>query len=231
MFKKTLVAAMALSGIVVSGIANASCQDLKERNFFALYGDFQPLSGVLEQSLKNTGWNLRFTQISAEPMIKGQVKDSVQSSIVGLVSKSISQGWNLNLTFDSAKCEVLVDVLNEYAPDTATDIKSVAVKKSKPVAPVDSTIPEGVEKSLASKNVYAVKKGEKLSDVLNTWAVKNGGEAIWMTKHNEIIQADAEFVGGMPGAVSGLMESLGPAGKKYNIRIFKNGYIRVEEAK
>lgn len=234
MNKQILIAGFVSALISAQANASQACKDLTAHNFLAVYGDSQPLSGVLNQALKKTGWKLDYKQVSAEPMIKGEIKGSVESIVVSLVTKSIEKDWRINLAFENEKCEVLVDVLNEQAPETMTSLKPVAVTsiaRPSPVPPVAQSIPISVKKSLLKKSSYIVKKGQKLEDIFMSWAKQNGGESFWMHDEHIYVHADSEYIGSLSGAVSGLIQSLGAAGEKINVHLFSNGYIRVEGAK
>lgn len=215
--------------------AKQSCKDLKSQNFLAVYGVQQPLSGVLNQSLKKTGWTLDFNLRSAEPVITGEVQGTVESVVVGLVSRSIKKGWNINLTFDNADCTAYVDVLNASAPDTETKLYSKTFtqhKRGGHTIPIPAENSRAVYSSVISKNAYRVHKGELLRNVLVRWAKKHKGDSVWMVKDDKYqypVGADAEFIGSLGGAVAGLYEAIGDEIKHLKISVYENSYIRVEE--
>lgn len=84
------------------------------------------------------------------------------------------------------------------------------------------------EKRLSQKSYYKISSGQRIDQVLKTWAKSNGGDAFWEHSEHFYVQADAEFYGTLSEAVSSLFASLGEASKPLNVRIFKNAYIRIE---
>lgn len=221
------VMAALLSG---QSVASGNCGALTGGNFLSVYGDPQPLSGIADQALKNTGWTLEYSQASAEPMINGTVKGSVESVIVGLVSKSIKKGWRINLSFEKERCKVKIDVLNEQAPDMTQGLTSKGAVTGS-IAPSSPTTSPEMTKSLVVKNRYRASKGMTLEQILDDWAKMNGGSGVWEHDKNITLGADAEFVGSLANAVSGLIESIGDSGKQITVHVYKNGFIRTIGAK
>ncbi len=231
MSKNILIVGVVTALMSLQASASDKCSDLTERNFLAVYGEPQPLSGIANQALNKLDWKLDFSQISAEPMISGRVKGTVESVIVGLVSKSIKKGWRINLTFEKELCKVKIEVLNKNAPDTTQNLMNITSKNSVAVAPISSTIPKAMKTSLSAKNSYHAAKGRLLSDILNDWAVKNGGSAVWEHDKKITLGADAEFIGSLASAVSGLIKALGEPGKTITVHVYKNGFIQTVGAK
>lgn len=226
MSKNILIVGVVTALMSLQASASDKCSDLAERNFLAVYGDPQPLSGIANQALNKLDWKLDFSQISAEPMISGRVKGTVESVIVGLVSKSIKKGWRINLTFEKELCKVKIEVLNKSAPDTTQNLMSHTSNSSVPITPISSHIPGKVTKSLDAKNTYHASKGMRVADILNEWAIMNGGKAVWEYNKHIVLGAEADFIGSLASAVSGLIEAIGEPGKKVTVHVYKNGFIQ-----
>lgn len=225
--KKAYLLGALVSSILCSQAAFAGCKPLNSKNFIVVYGERTPLSQILEESIKGTGWKLEYSVRSSEPYVRGEIRGRVGDVVTGLVQKAIQKGWKINLSLNEKSCTIRADVLNAMAPH----VPGASGNAPDTIRMPDAKHTSSFQRPTKGISTFAVRKGERLSAVLKRWAQSRNGDVIWKADRDFIIKADASYHGDLPGVIEALLNSMGSeVSDRIIVTVFQNGYIRVDDA-